>query len=422
MFDSTCQADKPIRVGYVVKRYPRYSETFIVNEILAHEAVGLPIEIFSVRPPVDTHFQDIISQVRAPVHYLPTNLSKSSDFWQLIGDASKRHSFLASRLSKVIGHNPAVVTAAIAMADQATKTGITHFHAHFATSAADIAWLASQLTEIPFTLTAHAKDIFHEDVDHAALVQKLQAAHATITVSDFNVDFLQQNFGDAADRVERIYNGLNLNHFPFSSPRNREPVVLAVGRLVEKKGFDVLIDACSILAERNVSFRTCIIGDGPLMPDLRRHAETSMPDNQIEFLGPQRQEVVKTALRGAAVFAAPCVEGSDGNRDGLPTVLLESMAIGTPCVSTPVTGIPEAIMNDETGLLVPQRDPTKLADALQRLLRDGELRVRLAEAARQHIERNFDIHRNTAKQRRLFGSSIHDSPHAADRLVSAGVA
>ncbi len=421
MFDSTSPADKPIRVGYVVKRYPRYSETFIVNEILAHEAAGLPIEIFSIRPPVDTHFQDLISQVRAPVHYLPTSVSKTSDFWRLLADASRRHSLVASRLPAMLGHNPADVTAAVALADQAIEAGITHFHAHFATSAADVAWLASQLTDIPFTLTAHAKDIFHEDVDHGGLAEKLGAAKATVTVSDFNVEFLQRNFGDAADRVERIYNGLNLHHFPFSAPRDREPVVLAVGRLVEKKGFDVLIEACSILAERNVTFRTYIIGDGPLLPDLRRHAETLLLENQIEFLGPQPQEVVKTALHDAAVFAAPCVEGSDGNRDGLPTVLLESMALGTPCVSTPVTGIPEAILNDKTGLLVPQRDPIRLADALQRLLLDSELRERLAESARQHIELNFNIHRNTATQRRLFELSNQDSIHATERLVDAVV-
>ena len=404
MFDRSATTERPTRVGYVVKRYPRYSETFIVNEILAHEAAGLPIEIFSIRPPVDTHFQDLISQVRAPVHYLPTSLSKTNDFWRMIADASRRHPTVASRLATMLRHNPADVTAAVALADRAIDSEITHFHAHFATSAADVAWLAHQLTDIPFTLTAHAKDIFHEEVDKLALAQKLRAAKATVTVSDFNVDFLTRNFGDAADRVVRIYNGLDLNHFPFFTPGDREPTILAVGRLVEKKGFDVLIDACSILAARNLAFRTYIIGDGPLSADLRQQASRLALQDHVEFLGPQPQEEVKTAISDAAVFAAPCVEGADGNRDGLPTVLLESMALGTPCVSTPVTGIPEAVIDGETGLLVPQRDPLALADALQRLILDAELRVKIADAARHHVEETFDIHRNTATQRLLFGS------------------
>lgn len=421
MFDSRNHDHPPIRVGYVVKRYPRYSETFIVNEVLAHEAAGLPIEIFSIRPPVDTHFQDLISQVRAPVNYLATGVSKASELWKTIADATRRHPVIESNLGLLLRHDPSDVVSAVELADQALRSGITHFHAHFATSAADVAWIASQLTGIPFTLTAHAKDIFHEDVDRAQLAAKINASKATVTVSDFNVRFLSPLLNDSADRVRRIYNGLNLRHFRYESPRDRAPTILAVGRLVEKKGFKVLIDACARLVDRKLAFQALIIGDGPLAKTLRDQTERLGIDSFVQFLGPQPQDVVKTALHDAAVFAAPCVEGADGNRDGLPTVLLESMALGTPCVSTPVTGIPEAVIDGETGLIVPQHDAVALADAMQKLLFDGDARETLARAARQHIELNFDIQRSTAIQRQLFQSATTESEPTMDRLVEAAM-
>lgn len=399
------------RVGYVVKRYPRYSETFIVNEILAHEAANLPVEIFSLRPPIDTHFQDVISQVRAPVHYLPTGISKSSEFWQRLGTASSKNPRLLKCLPALLKLRSNEVVSALALADRASELGITHLHAHFATSAADAAWMAHELTGIPFTLTAHAKDIFHDQVDQELLAEKISSAKAAIAISEFNVRYLKDRHGAAADRVVRIYNGLDLQKFPYQSPRDRKPTIIAVGRLVEKKGFDVLIEACAILASQQVAFHTRIIGDGPLAAHLRDKVSGLGIDAVIEFLGPQPQDVVKRAMREAAVLTAPCVEGVDGNRDGLPTVLLESMAMGTPCVSTPVTGIPEAVIDGQTGLIVPQRDPVALANALSRLIADADLRVQLAKSARDHVERCFDIHRNSAIQRTFFGSDA--SSHRA---------
>lgn len=411
-------ADQP-RVGYVVKRYPRYSETFIVNEVLAHEAAGVPIEIFSVKPPVDTHFQDLISRVRAPVHYLPSGVSKTSEFWQMLQNAASRHPAIASRFALLVEYSPADICAAVALAIQATESGITHLHAHFATSASDVAWLTSRLTDIPFTMTAHAKDIFHEDVDHGQLAAKLAAAKTTVTVSDFNVRYLRDRFGKAADRVVRIYNGLDLTQFPFREPTTRPPIILAVGRLVEKKGFDVLVDACAKLVVRGVEFQCHVIGDGGMLDSLRNQVVEHDIEHFVEFLGPQPQETVKAALHQSAVFAAPCVEGGDGNRDGLPTVLLESMALGTPCVSTPVTGIPEAIIHGDTGLMVPERDADALADALQRLLDDHKLAVQLARRAREHVEENFDVQRSTAALREWFGLTNAIRSPAKRRMADA---
>ena len=392
----------PARVGYVLKRYPRYSETFIVNEILAHERAGLEIEIFALRPPVDSHFQGAIARVRAPVTYLLAEGKKILDFWAAIEEASEVVPGLWTALETARGEDPYDVFRAVMLAREVRLKGITHLHAHFATSATTVARLASHFTGLPYTFTAHAKDIFHESVRTEDLRRKLSDAASVITVSDYNLAYLREKYGTAAERVQRIYNGLELEEFPYVAPDDRPPSIVSVGRLIEKKGFDDLIEACGILAQRNCHFNCQIIGSGPLEADLRARIERLGLDSKVQMLGPRSQSEVIKHVQDAAIFAAPCVVGTDGNRDGLPTVLLEAMALGTPCISTDVTGIPEVLHDGETGLMVPQHDAVALADAMERTLADSALRVQLATKARQLIETEFDIHRNAARLRPLF--------------------
>ena len=393
---------EPLRVGYVLKRYPRYSETFIVNEVLAHEAAGLAVEIFSLLPPCDTHFQDAIARVRAPVTYLPAEGVKAADFWALLEQARAVFPELWSALEAARGQEARTVYQAAALAREVRRRGIGHLHAHFASAATAVARLAARFAGVPYTFTAHAKDIFHESVRPDDLRRKLADAAAVITVSDYNRDFLRQTYGPAALGVRRVYNGLDLGRFPYEGPRDRPPRVVAVGRLVEKKGFADLVEACALLARRGQTFTCQIIGTGDQEAELRARVERLGLGDRVELAGPRPQGEVTTAVRGTAVLAAPCVVGADGNRDGLPTVLLEAMALGTPCVSTDVTGIPEVLRHGETGWMVPQQNPAALAAALERLFADAELRVRLAERARGLIEAEFDIHRNAARLRAAF--------------------
>src|SRR5262249_30826288 len=162
-------------------------------------------------------------------------------------------------------------------------------------------------------------------------------------------EYLRAAYGAAAGHVQRIYNGLDLERFPFEVPRDRPARIISVGRLIEKKGFGDLIEACGMLARRGRPFHCQIIGTGELKSDLRAPIERLRLQDQVELLGARPQLEVIQHVRSAAVFAAPCVVGQDGNRDGLPTVLLEAMALGTPCVSTDVTGIPEVVRDGETG-------------------------------------------------------------------------
>jgi len=271
-----------------------------------------------------------------------------------------------------------------------------------------VARLAGLLTGVPYTFTAHAKDIFHDSVEPEDLSTKLADAAAVVTVSDFNLVHLRASFGAAAERVVRVYNGLDLDAFPYEPPVQRSPLIVAVGRLIEKKGFVDLVRACGLLDTRGVGFSCQIVGTGPEEATLRAEIEALGLSSRVELLGARPQGQVKRLVRASAAFAAPCVVGADGNRDGLPTVLLEAMALGTPCVATDVTGIPEVLLDGRTGLSAAQHDPAGLADALQRLLADPELRVQLAKQARRMIEDHFDIARQAAQVRALFSGTGRD--------------
>ncbi|WP_392479549.1 glycosyltransferase [Nostoc sp. C110] len=415
-----------IRIGYILKRYPRYSETFVVNEILAHEAAGLDIEIFALRPPCDTHFQNIISQVRATVNYIRKPIqgrmseslnsltpTAASYFWAELQEASKVIPDFWPKLAYAQGEQASTVYQAAWLAREARLKGITHFHAHFGTVATSVARLASHFTGIPYTFTAHAKDIFHESVEFEDMQRKLKDAATVVTVSDYNLNYLQKTYGAAAKRVQRIYNGLDLRQLQYSSPADRPPLIISVSRLIEKKGLSILIDACAILKRINCDFQCQIVGTGSLEPILQQKIQNLGLQSIVEIIGPRPQNDVFYLMQQAAVFAAPYIIGQDGNRDGLPTVLLEAMALGTPCVSTDVTGIPELVRDRQTGLIVPQHDAEQLAIALQQLLTNPALRVKLSTQARQLIESEFDIHRNSAALRAIFHAA---EPNAAMTL------
>ncbi len=404
-------------IAYVVKRYPRYSETFIVNEILAHEAAGLDVRIFALRPPVDSHFQDKIARVKAPVTYiqkpsqgrshpdlLGQNPTAASYLWAEIQATAALIPDLWGKLAYATGERSSVLYQALWLAQAVRHEGITHLHAHFASVATSVARLAAHFAGIPYSFTAHAKDIFHESVDPADFARKLQDAAAVVTVSDYNRAYLQQQYGETATKVKRIYNGMDLTELSYQphSENPEPPLIVSVSRLVEKKGLTYLIAACDLLRRWDCAFRCQIVGTGPLETTLRSQIAQHQLEPWVEITGPKPQGEVFQLLKQATVFAAPYVVGKDGNRDGLPTVLLEAIALGTSCVGTDVTGIPEIIAHQKTGLLVAQNDPEQLAKALQTLLHQTELRSRFAQAARQRLEQAFDLQRNAAQLRQLF--------------------
>jgi glycosyltransferase involved in cell wall biosynthesis len=394
------------KIAYVLKRYPRYSETFIVNEILAHEAAGRPIEIFSLRPVEETHFQDCLGKVRASVTRIPEKLKNAEAMWRLMQKARGTLPGAWSALGEMDEMDGRDVAQGIELALACRERGIAHLHAHFGTVATTVARLAARLAGIGYSFTAHAKDIYFDYDENTHLDLKLRDAHQVVTVSDYNLTYLRDRFGPSAARVRRIYNGLDLERFAYADPSPRATDILAVGRLVEKKGFHILIEAVRLLRDTGRDVRCRIVGGGDEVRHLAAQVAASDLGASVELLGPRPQSEVVALMRESAVLACPCVVGRDGNRDGLPTVLLEAMALGTPCVATDVTGIPELVRDGETGLCVPEGDPEGLAAALTRVLDSAALRQHLARAGRALIETEFNQHVNAARLRMVFDEAI----------------
>lgn len=374
-----------IHVGYVIKRFPRLSETFVLRELLELERLGLRITILALGRAGESVVHADYQHLKAPVIYAEDvpDVATSRDA------APSRDARLAQRFVPV-----------------ARELGLTHLHAHFATSAADVARRIGAAAGIPFSVTAHAKDIFHESVSTDGLDALVRAASFVVTVSDYNVEYLRQVCPSAnSTPIHRIYNGIEPRRLQPAPDARDAASVLAVGRLVEKKGFDVFIDALLHLRAERPDVRATLIGTGRCEAELRARIEQHGLGSVIAMPGAQTQDEVVEAMRRHTLLAVPCVVGADGDRDGLPTVIIEAMALGLPVVATPVTGIPEIVRPAQTGLLVPQRDSVGLAAAMRTLLDDGALRERLAAEGRALVERDFDSTRNATTLRDLFTES-----------------
>lgn len=405
-------ADRPHRIAYVLKMYPRFSETFIVSEILAREAAGEEIVIFSLRPPIDARFHPELARVQAPVIQVGRS-SSPRRLWESWGAAMADPELavsMSAQLHELVGAGVDDAEQALAVAMLAREHGVTHLHAHFASMATTVARLAALLTDLPYSFTAHAKDIFHRDVEDEDLARKLRDADHAVTISEYNRSHLRSRFGarDTA-RLELVRNGLELERFPYRGRTDlaEAPLLLGVGRLVEKKGFDQLIDVVHALREEGREVRAEIVGDGPLREELAARIDELGLQQQVRLLGPRTQEEVRHLLEAADLFVAPFVIGADGNADGLPTVLLEAMATGIPCVAASVTAVGEVILDGRTGWLVPTGDTAALVGAVREALDPATDRQALTDAARELVTAEYDSRSQSLRLRALAERSAH---------------
>ncbi|MFG6474982.1 glycosyltransferase family 4 protein [Microbacterium sp. P06] len=379
-------------IGYVIEVFPRLSETFIVTELNAREAQGEELAVFSLRPPDDQRRHAAAETLRAPIEYLP--LPRPSPTGRSDVDTATRRDG-----SDLPTGNAGDRAQAILLAESARRRGVTHLHAHFAGTATTVTRLASLISGIPYSFTAHAVDIFRDSVSMPDIAQKVRDAAFVVTVSDYNRAFLERHVGHA-HKIHRVYNGIDLELF-VSAPRRLRAVsdglrLLAVGRLVEKKGFALLIEAVRRVRERGGAVTLDIVGSGEREHELAEQIALSGHSDAIRLLGPLTQDDVAARLHDADVFVAPSIVAADGNADGLPTVLLEAMASGIPCISTDVTGIPEIIRPGETGLLCRGGEVDDLVAAIETTLSPGFDAASLARNARALIEREFDARRQAA--------------------------
>jgi colanic acid/amylovoran biosynthesis glycosyltransferase len=399
------------RLGYVLKRFPRISETFVAAELIELERQGERVTVFAISRPDESFVHAFLDELRALVVYLPHRpLGEPLRTARALAGVLRASPQGWLRAALAALSTPRQILAwrrllqATVLREELTRAGIEHVHAHFATAAARLANLAHLMDGPPYSVTAHAKDIYHRRACPRRLREKLGDAAFVATVSEANHAHLTAVMGDRG-RVEVVPNSADLRRLgsPNGVPR-RHGLVLAVARLVEKKGLEYLIEACGLLAARGTAARLAIVGDGPLRARLERLSDRVAAD--VVFHGALPQEQVLPLYRRAAVVCLPCVVVSTGDRDGLPTSLLEAMALGAPVVSTRVGGIGELVRHEETGLLVPERDPEALADALERLLTDRSLAAALAGAGREHVEAHFSLERSVFELRALFGEAV----------------
>jgi glycosyltransferase involved in cell wall biosynthesis len=414
------QSNYPRSIAYIVKAWPRLSETFILNEIISLEQRGVPIRIFSVREADAGPSHSKVDQVRAKV----TCLAMRPRWKQAVAANLRLLCRQPGRYLRLLAHviatkvirgrygPPRHFFQAAYLADILSREPVDHLHAHFASTPARVALLAHRLTGIPFTFTAHAKDIYLSNPE--AFRAKLEGARAVVTCTQYNRDFLLERYGLFCDgKVHCVYHGLDPLQFKLTLPgevETEKPVILSVARLVEKKGLGDLIVAADILRRRGRVFQVEIIGSGPQRETLKAQVKRLGLADRVRLLGAQTHESVCVAYERAAVFALPCVIASNGDRDGIPNVLLEAMASGVPIVSTPVSGIPELVESGVNGLLVRPNDPAALADAIDKLIASQELRGSLARAARAKVESSFSLDASAERLLALFSAGERENP------------
>lgn len=385
------------RVGYVLKKFPRLSETFILNELLGLERLGLDVDVFSLHAADDEPRHAALQDLAAEVTVLsPTSSASTAALLMRLGEeagdeAVARALRLLARLDSRQGER--ALAKGLELAAAVRDRGITHLHAHFLTGAAHAAHVAHLACGVPFTVTTHAKDLYRHDVDWEVFTEVAATAEAIVTVCEANRAHIERRLTRPGVRIEVIHNGLPLADLPPPSVQRERHLVLGVGRLVEKKGFDDLIDACRSLREAGTDVECVIVGGGEQRDTLEQRILAAGLEGLVRLAGPAPRETVLDLMGRARVLAMPSVTGADGNQDALPTVIIEAMAMGLPVVSTPVGGIPEMFGDGEEGLLVPQRDPTALAAALHRVLTDDDLWSDLAARAPRTAAERFDRER-----------------------------
>ncbi|PYK50284.1 MAG: hypothetical protein DME51_06205 [Verrucomicrobia bacterium] len=380
--------------AYLFERFPSFGQTFCYREVAELARQGITPPIFSVRNPKDEPPQDWDARIAKRVHYLPEERELLDDVRQ----ASKNRKLTAEIVAALDEWGRRTdflrLYQAVYVGLRLQEMGIGHVHAHFMGMAARTAFWIHKFFPLTFSFTAHANDIFAPRNFEVGLDKLVDTARVIVTVSDFAKKFLQERFPERADRIRRIYNGLNLAEFGRADFSSAPPLILAVGRLIAKKGFADLIGACGLIAERGKSFQCEIIGEGPLENELRGQIERLNLQNRVVLPGAKQQREVRQRLAAANVFVLPSVIDPEGGMDNLPTVIMEAMATGLPVVSTKIGGIPEMVVENETGFLLRPGDAVALADAIEKVINNLSLAQKLGQAGCERAQELFSIEKN----------------------------
>jgi glycosyltransferase involved in cell wall biosynthesis len=423
--------ERVMSVAYIVRSYPRLSQTFILDEICMLERMGLHLRIFAVTNPREPIVQFEVREVQAPTVYLdhaargskprilteqlvaamqsPLRYARALYFAATHKDGDR--GYVASSRYKCLLY-AAYLARLLKREERRTGVGTDHLHAHFAHDPTLVALLAHILTGISYSFTAHARDLYQ--VPKPVLIQRAERASAIVTCCRANVDYLNQTLpAGLRDKVKLIYHGKDLPAVPVrtrSDPPKEVPVILSVGRLVEKKGFGDLVRACHRLKQQGQRFTCIVYGEGPERAGLVELVDRLGMSEEISLPGALSRREIVAAYQQADVFALTPFVTDNGDRDGIPNVLIEAMACGLPVVTTTVGGIPELVKHDVNGLLTAPHCVTEVAAHLESLLNDDERHSRLSLAARSTVEQYFDACAAGGQLAELFEGLISGRP------------
>ena len=413
----------------VVNGFPRLSETFVLQELLDLEAHGVSLHVLALSRPDEVVRQEELARLRASVEYVPTITGARR---RLAARASHAALLLHQRGRYVAGLADVVTSPdysrvrldqAALVAHRLLRMGRPPLYIHFAHKPATIGRFAARLADVPYGLSCHAKDIWCTPRDE--LRRKLSDATVVLTCTREGADELERHAGGTP--VHLVHHGTEIPAVrPVREAPRGTPRVLSIGRLVPKKGHDLLIRAAAQLRDDGVAFQLRLVGDGVAWPALQRLVHELDVSDRVTFLGPLTPAEVRQELAAAAVFALGCRQMPDGDRDGLPNVVMEAMAAELPIVSTTMAGVSEAIEDGRSGLLVAPEDPAALASALRRVLDDPALGLELGRGAGARVRAKFDrrqtlprVHAVLAGSGLIAGRSESVTPITANARAAA---
>jgi glycosyltransferase involved in cell wall biosynthesis len=422
MSADTIKPGSNLRIAYLVKTFPRLSETFIINEILGLERLGANIQIFSLKRPDTSAMHPAVAKVRASVTYVPSlgpqfrlgdlgTLILCHVLLALVGlrryAAAARFYFLKPEKSRLKDFLQAGYLAWV-LRDES----FDHLHVHFANVPATVAEVVQRFIGIRYTLTAHAKDIYLTPA--AELARKVRSAECVLTCTGYNQRYLA-SLAEGHSPVRLAYHGIDVSQFDAAGSvavklENDLPLILSVGRFCEKKGFKYLVQACAILKQAGHRFRCRIVGYGELQHDLESMIASLGLQESVWLHGAMTQDQLAALYPQASMFVLPCLITDNGDRDGIPNVLIEAMSSGVPVISTDISGVSELVSHQESGLLVGQKSVVALAYAMERLLMRPDLRNRLGENGRRVVRQRFTLEASAKRVCEILLCAIEPRP------------